>query len=93
MELAGYSNISATSCMIRVGGRLASSENSCMQEEVLQERYAQRTSKLHEKPSTLKREHPALQKMKFINFFSFSHSHFYPLESEYGSRDPIKSGS
>ncbi len=26
-------------------------------------------SKLQEKPSALKREHPALQKMKFINFF------------------------
>jgi hypothetical protein len=30
-----------------------------------------KTSKLQEKPSTLKREHPALQKMKFINFFLF----------------------
>ncbi len=29
------------------------------------------TSKLLEKPSALKREHPALQKMKFINFFLF----------------------
>jgi hypothetical protein len=28
-----------------------------------------RMSKLQEKPSALKREHPALQKMKFINFF------------------------
>jgi hypothetical protein len=28
-----------------------------------------RTSKLQEKPSALKREHPALQKMKFINCF------------------------
>ncbi len=26
-------------------------------------------SKLQEKPSVLKREHPELQKMKFINFF------------------------
>jgi hypothetical protein len=26
-------------------------------------------SKLEEKPSALKREHPALQKLKFINFF------------------------
>jgi hypothetical protein len=26
-------------------------------------------SKLQEKPSSLKREHPALQKMKFINFY------------------------
>ncbi len=30
-----------------------------------------RTSKLQEKPSALKREHPALQKMKFINCFIF----------------------
>jgi hypothetical protein len=29
------------------------------------------TSKLHEKPSALKREHPALQKMTFLNFFLF----------------------
>jgi hypothetical protein len=26
-------------------------------------------SKLQKKPSALKREHPALQKMKFVNFF------------------------
>jgi hypothetical protein len=30
-----------------------------------------RTSKLQEKPSALKREHPILQKIKFINFFLF----------------------
>ncbi len=30
-----------------------------------------RTSKLQEKPSVLKREHPALQNMKFLNFFQF----------------------
>jgi hypothetical protein len=30
-----------------------------------------RTSKLQEKPLALKREHPALQKMKSINFFQF----------------------
>jgi hypothetical protein len=28
----------------------------------------QRTSKLQKKPSALKREHPALQNMKFLNF-------------------------
>jgi hypothetical protein len=28
-----------------------------------------RTSKLQEKPSALKREHPALQNMKFLDFF------------------------
>ncbi len=32
------------------------------------------TSKLQEKPSAHKREHPALQKMKFINFFPFCRS-------------------
>ncbi len=31
----------------------------------------QKTSKLHEKPSALKREHPILQNMKFRNFFYF----------------------
>jgi hypothetical protein len=31
----------------------------------------ERTSKLQQKPSPLKREHPALQNMKFINFFYF----------------------
>jgi hypothetical protein len=30
-----------------------------------------KTSRLKEKPSVLKREHPPLQKMKFINFFLF----------------------
>jgi hypothetical protein len=30
-----------------------------------------RTHKLHEKPSTLKREHPALQNIKNLNFFEF----------------------
>jgi hypothetical protein len=30
----------------------------------------ERKSKLQKKPSALKREHPALQNMKFINFFS-----------------------
>ncbi len=31
----------------------------------------QRASQLQEKPSAPKREHPAIQKMKFINFFLF----------------------
>jgi hypothetical protein len=31
--------------------------------------YLQYMSKLREKPSALTREHPALKKMKFINFF------------------------
>ncbi len=33
-----------------------------------------KTSKLQEKPSAIKREHPTLQKMKLINFFYFSGS-------------------
>ncbi len=51
-------------------------------------------SKLKEKPSALKREHPALQKMKFINFFYVCRS-FFPswIRSGHGSRDPIESGS
>ncbi len=32
--------------------------------------HPRRTSKLKEKPSALKREHPALQ-IKFLNFFNF----------------------
>jgi hypothetical protein len=38
----------------------------------------ERTSKLQEKPSALKREHPALQKMKFINFFFYVCGSFLP---------------
>jgi hypothetical protein len=63
-------------------------------------------SKLQEKPSALKREHPALQKIKFINFSLFV-GHFALLDpdldresgsrcesgSRYGSGDPIESGS
>jgi hypothetical protein len=30
-----------------------------------------RTPKLQEKPSALKREHPAIQNMKFLHFFLF----------------------
>jgi hypothetical protein len=36
-------------------------------------------SKLQEKPSALKREHPALQKIKFINFFPFVYGSFCPF--------------
>jgi hypothetical protein len=32
------------------------------------------TSKLQEKPSALKTEHPALKNMKFLNFFYFGGS-------------------
>ncbi len=35
-----------------------------------------RTSKLHEKPSALKREHPALQNVKFLKNFIFV-GHFF----------------
>jgi hypothetical protein len=34
--------------------------------------------KLQEKPSALKREHPALQKMKILSFFSIFWVHFCP---------------
>ncbi len=55
-------------------------------------------SKLQEKPSALKREHRALQKMKFINFFYVCVSWLgsgsdCESGSGYGSRDPIESGS
>jgi hypothetical protein len=50
-----------------------------------------RTSKLQEKPSALKREHPALRNMKFLTFLYFWIS-FLPswpdwirIQSEYGS--------
>ncbi len=35
-------------------------------------------SKLQEKPSALKKEHPTLQTMKFLNFFSVFVGHFCP---------------
>ncbi len=56
-------------------------------------------SKLQEKPSVLKREHRALQKIKFVNFFLCLWVIFALLnpdpdcEFESESRDPIKSGS
>jgi hypothetical protein len=43
-------------------------------------------SKLQEKPSDLKGAQPALQKMKFINWFLFFWDHFCPL----GSGLPIR---
>ncbi len=60
-----------------------------------------RMSMLQEKPSALKREHPALQKMKFLNFFLCLRVIFRLRDpdpdcesgSEHGSRDPIESGS
>jgi hypothetical protein len=48
-------------------------------------------SQQQEKPSALKREHLALQKMKFINCFSTFLGHSFPYGS--GSRDPIESRS
>jgi hypothetical protein len=54
------------------------------------------TSKIQEKPSVLKREHPALQKIKFMNFFLFLCVIFTlldpDLDYESGSWDPIESG-
>jgi hypothetical protein len=44
------------------------------------------------KPSALKREHLALQNMKFLNFFYFC-GNFCPPGSEYGSTNLIESGS
>jgi hypothetical protein len=51
------------------------------------------SSYLQEKPSALKRQHLALQKRNFINFFSMLVGHFCPPGSGYGSMDPIDSGS
>jgi hypothetical protein len=51
------------------------------------------------KPSALKRGHPTLQNMKFLNFFLLSWVFFALLDtdpdpdSESGSADPIESGS
>jgi hypothetical protein len=49
------------------------------------------------KPSALKREHPALQKMKFISCFLFFWASFALLDLnpdlQYGSRDRTESGS
>jgi hypothetical protein len=51
---------------------------------------------LQDKPSVLKREHPVLQKMKFLNFFLFLWVIFAFLEpyldSESGSTDLIETG-
>jgi hypothetical protein len=44
-----------------------------------------RTLMLQEKPSTLKREHPALQNMKILYFLSILVAHFFPPESGSGS--------
>ncbi len=51
-------------------------------------------SKLQQKPSALKGEHPELQNMKFLNFFFFV-GNFCPPGSGfgYGSTDLIDSGS
>jgi hypothetical protein len=45
---------------------------------------------LQEKPSAIKSENPALQKMKIINLFVFLWEIFALLDP---SRDPIESGS
>jgi hypothetical protein len=59
------------------------------------------TSKIQKKPSALKREHPALQKMQFLNFLLLLCVIFAHLDpdpdsesgSGYGSIDLIESGS
>jgi hypothetical protein len=51
------------------------------------------TSKLQEKPSALKREHPAFQKMKFFNRFLFFWVIFALLDLDPGTLlnpDPIR---
>jgi hypothetical protein len=48
---------------------------------------------LQEKPSALKREHPALQNMKFLDFFQFLWVLFALLDPDSGSTDLIESGS
>ncbi len=50
-----------------------------------------RTSKLQEKPSSLKREHSALLNMKLLKICSISVGHFCPSDS--GPTDLIESGS
>jgi hypothetical protein len=56
-------------------------------------------SKLQKKPSALKREHPALQNIKFLNFFLFLWVIFALPDPDsesgfgYGSTDLIESGS
>jgi hypothetical protein len=47
------------------------------------------TSKLQKKPSALKREHPALQNMKFLNFSTLV-GHFCPPRSGFGFRIRIR---
>jgi hypothetical protein len=46
----------------------------------------ERKSKLQKKPSALKREHQALQNMKFLNFFSTFVGNFCPPGSGSGIR-------
>jgi hypothetical protein len=52
-----------------------------------------RTSKLQKKPSALKREHPALQKMKFLNFFLLLWVIFILLDPDPGPDSEYGSGS
>jgi hypothetical protein len=47
--------------------------------------HKERPSKLQKKPSALKREHPALQNMKFLNFF-----HFFGVIFALLDPDPIR---
>ncbi len=53
-------------------------------------------AKVQEKPSALKREHPALKKIKFFLCLLVMFNLLDPdpdCDSEYESRDPIESGS
>jgi hypothetical protein len=55
-----------------------------------------RTPRLQENPSALKREHPALQHMKFLYFFLFLWVIFALLDPDSASQinaDPCGSGS
>jgi hypothetical protein len=49
--------------------------------------------KLQEKPSAVKREHPALQKILWVIFALLDPDPDCESGSGYGSRDPIESGS
>jgi hypothetical protein len=57
-------------------------------------RRSKRTSKIQKKPSAHNREHPALQHMKFLNFFTFLWVIFALLDpdpdSKSGSTDLIE---
>jgi hypothetical protein len=51
------------------------------------------TSKLQGNPPALKREHPKLQNMKFLQFFSFFVGHFSPVVRDQDPDDQNQCGS